>query len=208
MSTDSFARNTLAPLTLRLALAAVFIYHGVEKITGPQADWGVDWARRYWERQAKIPADVASKLEKLAGRDDVSKEQKERILDIEAGLNTLYASEGATIPVALLRYHTAQLAVAWGEVVCGALLLLGLGSRLAAAALFLIQLGAVYTVTWDRGFSFEQGGGYEYNFVLLATCLAVVFMGGGPFSLTRLLMAKRRRARQAPQAVSPEPARV
>jgi len=54
-----------------------------------------------------------------------------------------------------------------------------------------IQLGAVLTVTWAKGFSFGQGGGYEYNLALLAMCLAVFLLGGGSLSLDALLWRKR-----------------
>src|SRR5262249_7199983 len=71
-----------------------------------------------------------------------------------------------------------QLIVAWGEFAGGVALLLGFLTRLAALGEFVIQVGAIYVVTWVRGFSFAAGGGYEYNVVLLASCLALVLAGG------------------------------
>jgi len=206
MSGDNFAKNTLAPLILRLALAAVFIYHGVEKITGTGNDWGTSWARAYWERQARVPADVENKLLSMARRDS-SDEEKENIGNVLVRLNALYNRE---IPVApgALQYQAAQMAVAWGELLAGVLLLVGFGSRLSAAVMFFIQLGAIFTVTWARGFSFEHGGGYEYNLVLLAMCLAVFFLGGGPFSLSGYLRAQRERRRHQTQATPTEPVKV
>jgi putative oxidoreductase len=38
-----FAKNVLVPLLLRLALAAVFIFHGVHMVSGPDHEWGAAW---------------------------------------------------------------------------------------------------------------------------------------------------------------------
>lgn len=37
---DALMKNTVAPLILRLCLAAVFIFHGVAMV---QEDWGTNW---------------------------------------------------------------------------------------------------------------------------------------------------------------------
>ncbi len=73
-----------------------------------------------------------------------------------------------------------QLLVAWGELVGGGALAVGLLSRLAALGLAVIMGGAIYTVHGPHGFSLGAGG-YEYNFALLVLCVAV--MVGGPGSL-------------------------
>jgi uncharacterized membrane protein YphA (DoxX/SURF4 family) len=204
MNRDSFAKNTLAPLTLRLALAAVFIYHGTDKITGQFNDWGASWAGEYWRVRAKIPAEVGKKLEHLADKAmaDGDEKQRDRIRDIRDSIDGLYRRDVEKLPPAL-EYNAAQLAVAWGELIGGLLLLVGFWSRLAALWLMVIQIGAIYTVTWVRGFSLQEGGGYEYNFVLMAACLAVVFLGSGPLSLSGYFRARRQRAAQ--QAAAPPP---
>jgi putative oxidoreductase len=40
---SGFCRNALNPLLLRLVLAAVFIYHGLNLVTGPEHQWGASW---------------------------------------------------------------------------------------------------------------------------------------------------------------------
>jgi len=40
---DLIAKNTLVPLILRLGLAVVFIYHGVQKVNGPGHEGGMNW---------------------------------------------------------------------------------------------------------------------------------------------------------------------
>ena len=40
---DVGSRNTLVPLVLRLGLAFVFIYSGLQKITVPGTGWGSSW---------------------------------------------------------------------------------------------------------------------------------------------------------------------
>jgi putative oxidoreductase len=39
----TFSKNTVVPLLLRLALAAIFIFHGLDKIGGPEKEWGLRW---------------------------------------------------------------------------------------------------------------------------------------------------------------------
>jgi uncharacterized membrane protein YphA (DoxX/SURF4 family) len=212
MSVNAFAKDTLAPLFLRLALAAVFIYHGVDKVTtGP--DWGATWATRVWHDKAELPAGVTEKLDRLfeqvGKQQGISQEEKEKqranIRDVQQQLVNLYRRD-IQPPPAALEQHWAQLAVAWGELLGGILLLFGFGSRLAAAWLIVIQAGAIYTVTGMQGFSVAEGGGYEYNVVLLAMCLAVLCLGSGPLSLSRALSKKR--TPPQPTAQQPEPVNV
>jgi uncharacterized membrane protein YphA (DoxX/SURF4 family) len=204
MSVDAFAKNTLAPLILRLALAAVFIYHGVDKVTtGP--DWGATWATHVWRDKTELPPGVKEKLDRLANKEGISPEEKTNIADVRQQLINLYRRD-IQLPPTALEQHWAQLAVAWGELLGGILLLFGFGSRLAAVWLIIIQAGAIYTVTGMRGFSVAEGGGYEYNVVLLAMCLAVLCLGSGPFSLSRALSKKRTPPQAAAQ--QPEPAHV
>jgi putative oxidoreductase len=40
-----FCKGTLVPLLLRLALAAVFIFHGLALVGGPDHQWGAAWNR-------------------------------------------------------------------------------------------------------------------------------------------------------------------
>lgn len=47
---DKLARNVLAPLILRLGLAAVFIFHGMDKL-GSEKKWGTAWMP-----EEKLPA--------------------------------------------------------------------------------------------------------------------------------------------------------
>src|SRR5207302_10557529 len=75
-----------------------------------------------------------------------------------------------------------QLAVAWGETVCGCALLVGLLSRLAAIGLAIIMIGAISLQTGRFDFIYlaEFGGrdpgrlptGAEYNFAIIVMCLA------------------------------------
>jgi uncharacterized membrane protein YphA (DoxX/SURF4 family) len=198
---DGFAKHTLAPLILRLALAAVFIYHGLDKVLGYHNDWGAAWATNLLAEQGKIPREVREKLDTLAKDRERSEEDRGQAATVRTRLEHLYArtSESAT---EALQYHAAQLAVAWGELLGGIALLLGFLSRLAAAGLIVIQAGAILTVTWVRGFAVTEGG-YEYNLVLIAACLVLICLGSGPFSLAGLLRRRRRGARPPSPAQQP-----
>lgn len=138
---DGLMKQTLIPLVLRLGLAVIFIYHGLEKVTAEG-----NLAGAAWMRQAPDPLPAV-----------------------------------------------AQMAVAWGELLGGIALLFGFLTRLAAAGIALIMLGAIYTVTGANGFSLLQRG-YEYNFAILVMCLALILSGGGTLAVDRWLRLRRRTA--------------
>ena len=85
-----------------------------------------------------------------------------------------------------------QFLVAWGELLGGIAMLLGFLTRWAALGLVIIQIGAIATVTFAKGFSAGGGAGYEYNLALIGMCLALMLTGGGPVSADQLLFARRR----------------
>jgi putative oxidoreductase len=64
----------------------------------------------------------------------------------------------------------------------GALLVTGLETPLAAAALTATMLTAIKTVHLEKG-PWATNGGYEYNAVLIAAVLAIAEVGPGPLSL-------------------------
>ena len=104
----------------------------------------------------------------------------------------------------------AQMAVAWGEMLCGVALLVGLLSRLAAVGLVVIMVGAIVVQTGRYDFiyvgEYHPGNpsriptGAEYNFALIVMCLAVVAIGSGTFSIDYLI---KRRLFGRPAGVSP-----
>jgi putative oxidoreductase len=68
------------------------------------------------------------------------------------------------------------------ELLGGIGLLLGLFTRLAAAAIGINMIGAVILVHGQHGF-FLQNHGYEYNLALFGMCVALILSGAGPFSV-------------------------
>jgi len=65
---------------------------------------------------------------------------------------------------------------------------LGLGSRLAGAALFGDQVMAMITVTWTNGINSETlTPGYEFNMALAVLALVIVFLGPGRLSVDALI---------------------
>jgi putative oxidoreductase len=109
----------------------------------------------------------------------------------------------ATMP-APVSHHWVQLAVAWGEFLGGAALIVGLFTRLAAVGMIVIQIGAICLVTAALGF-FARAGGWEYNFVLLAACLATFVAGSGAFSLDHFLVKEIKRERQKAAGTASRP---
>ncbi len=135
--------RTFVPLLLRFALAAVFIFHGLEKVH-PESGYGLHWA------------------DPMPGA-----------------------------PSALTSAPPLQLAVAWGELLGGVLIALGLFTRVAAVVLIIIMVGAILTVTGSHGFNVVKGG-FEYNFVLIMIAAALTLAGAGTFSLDRVIHVKMR----------------
>jgi putative oxidoreductase len=64
----------------------------------------------------------------------------------------------------------------------GALMVAGLETPLAAAALTATMLTAIRTVHFKNG-PWAADGGYEYNVVMIAAALAIAEVGPGPLSL-------------------------
>jgi putative oxidoreductase len=106
-------------------------------------------------------------------------------------IHQMYQSRPEILIPETLTFSGIQFAVAWGEFLGGLALAVGLLTRLAAVGLILIQLGAIYLVTAPRGFSFERGGGYEYNIALVAMCLALLVLGAGVWSVDWVLLRNR-----------------
>jgi putative oxidoreductase len=132
------ASPALALLVLRLALGAIFIAHGAQKVfvygfAGTSASFG----------------DMGVPLEGVMGP-----------------------------LVALL------------ELVGGILLVLGLGTRVVAAALTVNMIVATLLVHLTAGI-FVAEGGYELTLMLGAASLALVLAGAGRFSLDAVLTKRR-----------------
>src|SRR5262249_43588644 len=91
----------------------------------------------------------------------------------------------------LLESSAAQLAVAWGQVLGGAAMVFGFLTRLAAAGLIVIMVGAIAVVHWPHGFDVRHGG-YEFNFAIIVMCLAVMLLGAGNLAVDRFLHTRWR----------------
>jgi len=75
-----------------------------------------------------------------------------------------------------------QVLVSWGELVGGIAILVGFLTSLASLGIIIIMTGAIITVHAKNGFGMG-GGGFEYNFVLISMCLALIANGSGPYSI-------------------------
>jgi len=82
-----------------------------------------------------------------------------------------------------------QVLVSWGELLGGIALLIGFLTPLAALGIIIIMMGAIITVHGKNGFSMMNHG-YEYNYVLIMMCLAIIASGSGCCSLDNKLCKK------------------
>lgn len=76
-------------------------------------------------------------------------------------------------------------------------LILGAGTRVAAAGIAAVMIGAVVTTHLPNGFFMnwsgaQPGEGYEYHLLALALAAIVLVAGGGRASIDRWLTARRR----------------
>ena len=103
---------------------------------------------------------------------------------------TTWAPAGMDLP------GLAQAAVAWGEFLGGIALAIGFLVRVAALGLIAIMAGAIVKVHGQHGFRLFDPNrplelGYEYNFVLIAVCAALVLAGSGTIGLDHWLKPRR-----------------
>jgi len=69
-------------------------------------------------------------------------------------------------------------------------LLMGFLSRVSAAGILVVMLGAIVTVHWKFGFFMNWGGGqygegFEYHLLAIGMCLALLVLGSGRYSVDR-----------------------
>lgn len=75
----------------------------------------------------------------------------------------------------------------WAELVGGALILAGLGTRWVAAALVPILLGATWAHAGNGWLFTAQNGGWEYPAFLVVAAIAQALLGDGKFALASVL---------------------
>jgi putative oxidoreductase len=82
-----------------------------------------------------------------------------------------------------------------GEFFGGLAILLGLLTRPAAVALAFTMVVAIFTVHIGNGL-FMSNNGYEFGLALLSASVALVALGGGSWSLDRVLASGRAQVHQ------------
>ena len=98
-----------------------------------------------------------------------------------AGFGEFLGSLGLPAPVVL------AWAVTLLELVGGALLILGLATRVVAALMILELLGAIVLVTGERGLIAAEGVGYERDLAYIAGLLTTLLLGPGKPSVDHAL---------------------
>ncbi len=68
----------------------------------------------------------------------------------------------------------------------GLCLILGLFTRIASIPLIIFMVVAVALVHWKHGFFITEGG-WEYNFIVVAALVALLFLGTGNYGLMKNL---------------------
>jgi len=72
----------------------------------------------------------------------------------------------------------------------GIAILLGLLTQPAAIGLSFVMLGAIYLKSqkWNLPFSSDEKNAWEFDALVLASCILLLFAGAGAFSLDRVLL--------------------
>jgi len=94
MIRDQRVHYTLAPLVLRLALAAIFIFHGYHKVFDPDTELGATWAAKQWGPQSKMPPGLMERVDQIPDK----KLDAEMKTEVKADLATSYAREVPPMP--------------------------------------------------------------------------------------------------------------
>ena len=81
------------------------------------------------------------------------------------------------------------------ELLGGAAMIAGLGTRVVAALFAAVMVVAIGTVHGQHGFFLPNG--YEYNLVLLAATIALALQGAGAFALDNVISTRIRDPRSA-----------
>jgi len=71
---------------------------------------------------------------------------------------------------------------AYVELIGGLFIILGIFTRGAALFILIFMVVAAFKVHLAKGF-FIQAGGFEYNFVIICICIALMLSGPGKFSI-------------------------
>jgi putative oxidoreductase len=90
---------------------------------------------------------------------------------------------------------TLAVLVTIGEFFGGLGLIVGLLSRVAAAGIGVIMVGAVLTVNGQYGFFMNWAGnqtreGFEFHILAVGLAIGILILGGGKWSIDRALTAK------------------
>jgi putative oxidoreductase len=80
--------------------------------------------------------------------------------------------------------------LAYGELIGGALLIVGLLTHWASKFGFIVALVAFFTVHASKGF-FISGGGYEFIILIFAASLYIFAVGAGKYSLDAMWFGKK-----------------
>jgi putative oxidoreductase len=125
---DTFSKNTLVPLILRLGLAAIFVYHGLHKVTGEGNEMGAAWAREMKDQAPQTAVQIAVAWGELLGGVALALGFLTRLaaLGIAAimvgAIYTVHGKHGFSLQQGGYEYNFAIL------VMCAAVFLLGSGT--------------------------------------------------------------------------------
>jgi putative oxidoreductase len=78
-----------------------------------------------------------------------------------------------------------QIPIALAELISGILLITGVLSRVSAALLSIIMLGAIFHVKGAQSLTGDKG--VEIDLILLASCLVIMIVGPGRISLAHII---------------------
>ena len=78
-----------------------------------------------------------------------------------------------------------QIPIALAETVPGILLIVGVLSRISAALLSVIMVGAIFYV--KQASNLTGDGAYEFDLILLASCLVIIVAGPGRVSISHIV---------------------
>ena len=77
---------------------------------------------------------------------------------------------------------------AYVEMIAGILLIVGIFTKLSSVSMLIFMLFAVWIAHLEKGY-FSNKGGYEYQLLLIVSCVVLIVLGGGEYSLDKYVFS-------------------
>ena len=79
---------------------------------------------------------------------------------------------------------------AFVEMIAGIFLIAGVLTKASALSMVIFMLFAVWIAHFDKGY-FSQKGGFEYQLLIIISCVVLIILGGGDYSADKYIFTNK-----------------